>query len=328
MKLKELGTLLREERLKQGLSLDHIKEKTKLSEYVLQAIENGDAAKLPVEVYAKSFIKSYIKELGLDSPEIIEELNELFPAASQEFSSVEFRSVMTPLPSIVRSLKLILIVFFVFSLLGLGLWFGVSFVKDRWQKNQDVEVSGVQEKASGDEFAFWEGQKEKFGEPDIIENDPRPEPKREGQSSPTVQEKKEKKQTEKEVSKPAKREKDVSSSGAETAEKVTARQEEAGVAQVPAQVPKESGAGPEKTQVFKVTATDGECWVGAEIDGSVLERYLYPGQSTSFSFGQKLQLKVGNATVVQASLNGKPYKIVGQGPVRVIEILAEEQLGQ
>ena len=100
------------------------------------------------------------------------------------------------------------------------------------------------------------------------------------------------------------------------------------VVQVPAQVPKESGAGPEKTQVFKVTATDGECWVGAEIDGSVLERYLYPGQSTSFSFGQKLQLKVGNATVVQASLNGKPYKIVGQGPVRVIEILAEEQLGQ
>ena len=61
-----LGTKLREERDRQGLSIDDIEQGTSIRALYIEAIENGEYDKLPGEVYTRGFIKNYAKFLGLD----------------------------------------------------------------------------------------------------------------------------------------------------------------------------------------------------------------------------------------------------------------------
>jgi cytoskeleton protein RodZ len=70
MELHEIGTLLRRERQKQGLSLEEVGEKTKISHRIISAIENGEEGRLPHPVYAKGFVKSYAGLLGLDPEQL------------------------------------------------------------------------------------------------------------------------------------------------------------------------------------------------------------------------------------------------------------------
>ncbi|MFW6415082.1 MAG: helix-turn-helix domain-containing protein [Thermodesulfobacteriota bacterium] len=70
MDTREIGEVLRNERINQGLSLDDVHDKTKISPYVLQNIEEGILDYLPHPVYVKGFIKSYANVLGLDAEEL------------------------------------------------------------------------------------------------------------------------------------------------------------------------------------------------------------------------------------------------------------------
>lgn len=67
MDLKEFGRQLKEERLRQGLDLTEVMEKTKISRVSLEAIEEGNERALPHPVYAKGFVKNYARFLGLDA---------------------------------------------------------------------------------------------------------------------------------------------------------------------------------------------------------------------------------------------------------------------
>lgn len=79
MDLRELGTMLRAERERQGLSLDTVADKIKISRSCLAAIEAGNESVLPHPVYAKGFIKNYAKILGVDQDEITAQLASLYP---------------------------------------------------------------------------------------------------------------------------------------------------------------------------------------------------------------------------------------------------------
>jgi len=70
MDFKELGLALKEERERQGLSIGVVMESTKISRTNIVAIENGDRSSLPHPVYARGFIKSYARFLGLDAEEL------------------------------------------------------------------------------------------------------------------------------------------------------------------------------------------------------------------------------------------------------------------
>jgi cytoskeleton protein RodZ len=54
-----------------GLSLADVFQRTRISVAYLQAIENNDFHLLPVFVYAKNFIKTYARVLGIDSKPIL-----------------------------------------------------------------------------------------------------------------------------------------------------------------------------------------------------------------------------------------------------------------
>jgi len=75
--LKEIGELLREARESCGMTLQQASEITKVRTKYLEAIENGEFAVIPGEVYLKGFIRTYADCLGLDGAQVIAQYNEL-----------------------------------------------------------------------------------------------------------------------------------------------------------------------------------------------------------------------------------------------------------
>lgn len=60
-----IGDKLKEERKRQGLSLEQVAKATKIRPSFLEAIEKGDYARLPGSSYTPGFVKNYIEFLGL-----------------------------------------------------------------------------------------------------------------------------------------------------------------------------------------------------------------------------------------------------------------------
>lgn len=66
-----LGELLRETRIKQGFDLEAVAEGTRISPKNLLAIEEGNFAALPAEVFTRGFYALYARHLALDPKEIL-----------------------------------------------------------------------------------------------------------------------------------------------------------------------------------------------------------------------------------------------------------------
>ncbi|MDD3313088.1 helix-turn-helix domain-containing protein [Pseudodesulfovibrio sp.] len=70
MDFEEVGSILRNERERKGLSIEVVMEATKISKTNILAMESGDKSGLPHPVYAKGFVKSYARYLGLDGDDL------------------------------------------------------------------------------------------------------------------------------------------------------------------------------------------------------------------------------------------------------------------
>lgn len=70
MNFEELGQTLKEERERKGLTVTAVMEATKISRTSIEALEAGNRSNLPHPVYAKGFVKSYARFLGLDADEL------------------------------------------------------------------------------------------------------------------------------------------------------------------------------------------------------------------------------------------------------------------
>ena len=70
----EIGQTLKNYRLKRGITLEKISNKTKISIQNLHNIENGDFHLLAGEFYQRSFIKAYAKALRINDKKMIAKL--------------------------------------------------------------------------------------------------------------------------------------------------------------------------------------------------------------------------------------------------------------
>ncbi len=70
--MNSLGDYLKQAREKKGVSLEHLASQTKIQEHHLLALESEDFANLPAKVFAKGFVRSYAKALGLDEEEALQ----------------------------------------------------------------------------------------------------------------------------------------------------------------------------------------------------------------------------------------------------------------
>jgi cytoskeleton protein RodZ len=73
-----IGAALREERERQGLSIEDLEERTKIRRRYLRALENEDWDILPGPTYVRGFMRTYAEALGLDAEELVDDYREEF----------------------------------------------------------------------------------------------------------------------------------------------------------------------------------------------------------------------------------------------------------
>jgi cytoskeletal protein RodZ len=71
-----LGQYLKRAREAKGLTLEQAAAKTRILPDYLRAVEEDNYARLPEEVFAKGFVRSYASCLGLDEMEVLQKFNE------------------------------------------------------------------------------------------------------------------------------------------------------------------------------------------------------------------------------------------------------------
>jgi len=121
---KTLPEILKEERLKNDLSLDQVSFKTQIAAKYLEAFEDGAYDKLPGEVYNKQFIKNLAKIFSLSEKKLLA----IYQAEkNSQLTFKEFRSANTTdkkilawlSPKIIRNAIIIIFIFGCLAYLGL-----------------------------------------------------------------------------------------------------------------------------------------------------------------------------------------------------------------
>lgn len=72
----KIGKLLQMERVRQQIEISDLATVLKITEANLQAVEEGDASRLPSELYFKLFAKSFAEELGIDFEATLEAMQQ------------------------------------------------------------------------------------------------------------------------------------------------------------------------------------------------------------------------------------------------------------
>jgi cytoskeleton protein RodZ len=80
----EIGTSLREARLRQTLDFPEIEQATKIRAKYLRALEDEQFDLLPAQTYVKGFLRSYAEYLGLDGQLYVDEYNSRFVVGEEE----------------------------------------------------------------------------------------------------------------------------------------------------------------------------------------------------------------------------------------------------
>jgi cytoskeleton protein RodZ len=70
---QSIGSVLKEERQRQGLDIRAIEDRTKIRTKYLRALENEDWHVLPGPAYVRGFLRAYAETLGLDADALVDE---------------------------------------------------------------------------------------------------------------------------------------------------------------------------------------------------------------------------------------------------------------
>ena len=72
MRMKELGEYLKSERLKQGVTLQQVSARVRVSTGMLEALEDGDCERIGTSLLIRSFVRAYCGSLGIDPQPLLE----------------------------------------------------------------------------------------------------------------------------------------------------------------------------------------------------------------------------------------------------------------
>jgi cytoskeleton protein RodZ len=82
--MKELAAYLKSERMNQGITLQQMSEKVRVSISMLQALEEGNYDRIGTALLIRSFIRNYCASLGMNSQPLIEKYAEGINAYDQQ----------------------------------------------------------------------------------------------------------------------------------------------------------------------------------------------------------------------------------------------------
>lgn len=299
MTLQEIGDLLRAERERQGLSVDDIMARSKISRKNLLALEEGERRKLPQDIFLTGFIKSYSTLLGLDAETI---LADYVRSGIPDEESVETKlrrhaeTVRAAGPP--KAWKGIVAAGFVLlaGLVIAYLLFSPSEVAMQPQAVQEGgHLSAVPETDVVRPDAAQPGAA-RVAPPDVLSAPS-------GLPSSTAN---------------ATGENATGSESIEANATVQENRNASSVGELPdVALPQGVTAGATRTatdaeqraeeQIVRIQAKEAACWFRATTaEGRVVERLLRPGEEMQISFSTSLTLKLGNLKGVAVLHNGKP----------------------
>jgi cytoskeleton protein RodZ len=90
--MPDIGTTLREARMRARIDISEIETETKIRAKYLRALENEEWDLLPGPTYVKSFLRTYADALGLDGRLLIEE----YKLGHERLSDVELQPIAPP----------------------------------------------------------------------------------------------------------------------------------------------------------------------------------------------------------------------------------------
>jgi cytoskeleton protein RodZ len=155
MDLKEFGRLLKEERLRQGLEIADVMDKTKISRMNLTAIEEGNEQALPHPVYAKGFVKNYARFLGMDADKMGNTLAQIYVSKDESDYDDLVLADAEKLPSVredwPRFVGIVAGVLLLLALIATGVWFFKDDIRRIFFSDAPQDISSLTTGRPGDE---------------------------------------------------------------------------------------------------------------------------------------------------------------------------------
>ncbi|PTN33325.1 RodZ domain-containing protein [Desulfonatronum sp. SC1] len=172
MDLKEFGRLLKEERLRQGLEITDVMDKTKISRMNLTAIEEGNEQALPHPVYAKGFVKNYARFLGMDADKMGNTLAQIYVSKDESDYDDLVLADAEKLPAVregwPRFVGIFVGVLLLLVLIGSGVWFFKGDIFGIFSTDASQDASSVTTGRPGSERFLGPAP---HGEPFVREGD-------------------------------------------------------------------------------------------------------------------------------------------------------------
>jgi len=325
MTMQELGEVLHSARLSKGLTLENVNERTKISFYVLEALEQGAKESLPHPVYTKGFLKDYAHLLGLDAEKIVQEyLTIIGPVETLELDTgvpdLKMRKISKP------RIRRFWVGLGVVVFLAGGIWLAVSFVSQDVALTPPVIVYEQPDNATAaNETSDMQSESAEIlvveennasvplvsDEQTLPENPDVPDTAVSDSNSPRENPIQRKLSVE-----PSELPSVASASVAVSADAVPE------ATTVPAM-----GKNP-GDHVLVITARS-DCWLRSLADagenGKTSARLLHPGMSMTVFFAKTVQLKLGNAGGVDILLDDRPYAFPAtSGEVKTLDFDAAD----
>ena len=134
----DIGTTLRDARLRQGLDFPELEQTTKIRPKYLRALEDERFDVLPAPTYVKGFLRSYAEALGLDGQPFVDEYNSRFAGGEEEYTIATRRAPTRRVDRGGRESRIA-----VFALLGIAIVTALVIAAWRFGGTGDQKVPGL-----------------------------------------------------------------------------------------------------------------------------------------------------------------------------------------
>jgi cytoskeleton protein RodZ len=134
----EIGTSLREARLRQHLDFPELEQSTKIRAKYLRALEDEQFDVLPAQTYVKGFLRAYAEYLGLDGQLYVDEYNSRFVVGEDESSYSRPRRSAPPSRGVQVQSRVVLL-----ALAGIAAITAIVIIAWNWGEAQNKQPVGL-----------------------------------------------------------------------------------------------------------------------------------------------------------------------------------------
>jgi cytoskeletal protein RodZ len=299
--MDSIGDFFKQVRETKGLTVDEVASKTRIRTDFVKALEEGNFAKLPDQVFARGFVRSYARSLGLDEEDAIHRFIQSAGAFYEKQDERERLKVRQAEEERKRQANR--------KAVAIAIGIAILTLVILLSREQS---SLLVRRTSQSESSSTAGKRVLPPESAKLEVPVRPEPEVATGAPKT-------KTTEAPSAPPSTSRADVSAGRAASGTSAATGQPQVSVPTAPA-VSAEAPLGPlsletpantEEPLILDLEATELS-WVVIQVDGgSPQEALLRPGEKAKWKGQDQFMLTLGNAGGVKAELNGKAQKPFG-----------------